>query len=588
MLTGILPQELERLSQNDQQNIAHVWALFSAAPAKHRELMLRGVLAQCCFPQLSLLSNSVQRLIRIDFLTALPTELAYRVLCFLDTASLCKAAQVSQRWRALADDDVVWHRMCEQHIDRRCTKCGWGLPLLERKRLQATKRQIQLKATGQEADARTASASPAASDGISEENVDSAPTHPAPEAIHDSTDVVLFPTASGTTTPVPRVRPWKDVYRDRFRVGVNWKHGRFRARVFRGHSNGVTCLQFDEHVLATGSWDATVRLWDLATGAPLRTLRGHTGGLRCLQFDATKLISGGLDRSLRVWDRRTGACARVLNGHADGALALHFVGARLASGSKDRTVRVWDFDEGSSFVLKGHTDWVNSVRLDAPSRTLLSASDDLTVRLWDLEARATTRVFRGHVGHVQQVVPLPPEFELEEQECDDEEEAPAQPLPEGATDTPPLTDPDAAAVASGPATPPIPYPPSEAVPPADGAGDAAPRAHPPRYMLTSGLDNHIRLWDVASGRCLRTLFGHVEGVWALAADTLRAVSGAQDCMVKVWDARSGRCERTLAGHTGPVACIGLSDSRIVSGSEDCEVRMWCFKDDAEDEEDGGN
>jgi F-box/WD-40 domain protein MET30 len=143
-----LQNELASLSQSDQQAISHVWSLFSAAPAKHRNLMLQGVLAQCCFPQLSYVAASVRDLIKIDFLAALPAELSFKILCYLDTTSLCKASQVSQRWRTLADDDVVWHKMCEQHIDRTCTKCGWGLPLLERKRLRIEKRQIQLRATG--------------------------------------------------------------------------------------------------------------------------------------------------------------------------------------------------------------------------------------------------------------------------------------------------------------------------------------------------------------------------------------------------------------------------------------------------------
>jgi F-box/WD-40 domain protein MET30 len=58
-----LQEELSSLSQADQQGIAHVWSLFSAAPSKHRNLMLQGVLAQCCFPQLSFISSSVRNLI---------------------------------------------------------------------------------------------------------------------------------------------------------------------------------------------------------------------------------------------------------------------------------------------------------------------------------------------------------------------------------------------------------------------------------------------------------------------------------------------------------------------------------------------
>ena len=80
------------------------------------------------------------------------------------------------------------------------------------------------------------------------------------------------------------------------------------------------------------------------------------------------------------------------------------------------------------------------------------------------------------------------------------------------------------------------------------------RPRPPRYILTAGLDSTIRLWDTYLNRCLRTFFGHVEGVWALAADKLRVVSGAQDRMVKVWDARTARWY-VLHRHRGHV--VGL-------------------------------
>lgn len=313
-----LQHEFEDLSQGDQQAIAHVWSLFSAAPAKQRNLMLQGILTQCCFPQLSYLSTSVRDLIRIDFLTALPSEISYKVLCFLDTTSLCKAAQVSQRWRSLADDDVVWHRMCEQHIDRKCTKCGWGLPLLERKRLRASKRQIQLRATGR---------------GLNEWSPNITPYPEATSESHNNTTQMQvaegsssddgkafsrefkvpsitkqLPTPSNTDIDdsyfKPRTRPWKDVYKDRFRVGTNWKHGRCSVKIFKGHQNGVMCLQFSEseNILATGSYDATIKIWDLDNTEETRTLTGHTSGIRALQFDSTKLISGSLDRTVRVWN----------------------------------------------------------------------------------------------------------------------------------------------------------------------------------------------------------------------------------------------------------------------------------------------
>ena len=571
-----LQQELGDLSQSDQQAIAHVWSLFSAAPSKHRNLMLQGILTQCCFPQLSYLSSNVRELIRIDFLSALPAEISYKVLCFLDTTSLCKAAQVSQRWRTLADDDVVWHKMCEQHIDRKCTKCGWGLPLLERKRLRASKRQIQLRATGR---------------GLNEWSPD---ITPYPETAPDHGEAVFqyknneaqeqagALTASGSPDRGPvdsrgkllpankggdedayfkrRFRPWKDVYKDRFKAATNWKYGRCEVKVFRGHANGVMCLQFDDNILATGSYDSTIKIWDIETCKEIRTLQGHESGIRALQFDDTKLISGSMDRSLKVWNWRTGQCLSTYTGHSGGIIGLHFDSALLASGSVDKTVKIWNFEDKSTFFLRGHKDWVNAVKIDSASRTVFSASDDCTIKLWDLDTKQCVKTFEGHVGQVQQVLLLPPEFDFQENESDDHDGASstASTHSHQGLDTTISTDPS--------------------LKECFGLGfSGLDRSLPPRYMLTGALDSTIRLWDTAKGKCLRTYFGHVEGVWALAADTLRMVSGAEDRTVKIWDPKKEKgYERTFTGHAGPVTCIGLSDSRMCSGSEDCEVRMYSF------------
>ncbi|KAH1604032.1 hypothetical protein KXX44_002953 [Aspergillus fumigatus] len=562
-----LQRELETLPQSDQQGIAHAWSIFSAAPAKHRKLILQGIMAQCCFPQLSFISATVRDLIRIDFLTALPPEISFKILCYLDTTSLCKAAQVSRRWRALADDDVVWHRMCEQHIHRKCKKCGWGLPLLDRKRLRESKREIERRAATWDV-----SKQPAGIEGSSATiETAAAGSKRKPESGKEDTAMVKRQCTSIVSQSEQnedyfktRYRPWKEVYKDRFKVGTNWKYGRCSTRVFKGHSNGIMCLQFEDNILATGSYDATIKIWDTETGEELRTLKGHQSGIRCLQFDDTKLISGSMDHTLKVWNWRTGECISTYSGHRGGVVGLHFDATILASGSVDKTVKIWNFEDKSTCLLRGHTDWVNAVRVDSASRTVFSASDDCTVKLWDLDTKSCIRTFHGHVGQVQQVVPLPREFEFEDHDVECEN--------------------DNVSVTSGdsPAASPQALPgfdgqtsdtPSSAFGPAFDDG----RPSPPRYIVTSALDSTIRLWETSSGRCLRTFFGHLEGVWALAADTLRIVSGAEDRMVKIWDPRTGKCERTFTGHSGPVTCIGLGDSRFATGSEDCEVRMYSFQ-----------
>ncbi|RAL13838.1 F-box/WD repeat-containing protein [Aspergillus homomorphus CBS 101889] len=569
-----LQRELETLPQSDQQGIAHVWSLFSAAPAKHRKLLLQGIMAQCCFPQLSFISATVRDLIRIDFLAALPPEISFKILCYLDTTSLCKAAQVSRRWRALADDDVVWHRMCEQHIHRKCKKCGWGLPLLDRKRLRESKREIQLRATNWDLSGRSAGSAEtckAEADAVAVVNTN--PAKRKPDPIDEQATIAKRHCSSLAPGPGPgnddayfktRYRPWKEVYKDRFKVGTNWKYGRCSIKVFRGHTNGVMCLQFEDNILATGSYDATIKIWDTETGQELRTLRGHESGIRCLQFDDTKLISGSMDRTVKVWNWRTGECISTYTGHRGGIIGLHFDATLLASASVDKTVKIWNFEDKSTCLLRGHTDWVNAVRVDSMSRTVFSASDDCTVRLWDLDSKTCIRTFHGHVGQVQQVIPLPREFEFEEHdaECENDNVSTVSGDVEPASLQATLgLESNAVMSQSSPF----------------GPSFAEGRPAPPRYIVTSALDSTIRLWETSTGRCLRTFFGHLEGVWALAADTLRIVSGAEDRMVKIWDPRTGKCERTFTGHSGPVTCMGLGDSRFATGSEDCEVRMYSFQ-----------
>ncbi|CAK7201517.1 hypothetical protein SEUCBS139899_004223 [Sporothrix eucalyptigena] len=587
-----IQQELENLKPDDQQAITHVWSLFSAAPAKQRELMLQGIMTQCCFPQLSKVSREVADQLKIDFITALPAE-------------------DDKQWRELADDDQVWHRMCEQHIDRKCTKCGFGLPLLERKRLRGWTRSQQL--------------SNSQHTHVEKPRIPThAPTLPAPSSLRDASplkrDASIFlgdeaessskractdsisssgstsgsvngSSASAASTALTerdmelaraleqdrKPRAWKDVYRDRFRVGYNWRNGRCAVKVFRGHTNGVTCLQIDDVMMATGSYDATIRIWNLETGEETRVLRGHTQGIRSLQFDDKILVSGSLDGTMKIWNWHTGELLNTLACHLGGVISVHLDGEWLASGSTDKTIKVFNLKTKESFTLKGHGDWVNQVRIDGTaSRTLFSASDDCTVKLWDLESKKCIRTFEGHVGHVQQVLTLPADFEPDE-----------DPVASGHQDKA-----DVSSVTSGRGGSPVAFAnigdDEFTTRAAYGPGFLSnpDRPLPSRYILSSALDSTIKCWDTATGKCVRTFFGHLEGVWALVGDTLRVVSGANDTMVKVWEPRSGKCERTWTGHRGPVTCVGLSDSRLASGSEDGEVRLYSFQDRAGLEETG--
>jgi F-box/WD-40 domain protein MET30 len=392
-------------------------------------------------------------------------------------------------------------------------------------------------------------------------------------------------------TPAEPVQPlrrlWKDVYSERLTIERNWRRGRCTVRILKGHTDGVMCLQFNETlshpafpVLITGSYDRTVRVWNMETGEELHCLKGHTRAVRALQFDEVKLITGSMDGTLKVWDWRRGKCIRTLTGHTEGVVCLNFDSNVLASGSVDSTIRVWNLRTGGAFTLRGHTDWVNAVQLwDSngrqaspevstlfdgsrsppgascgpcidPGKMLFSASDDGTIKLWDLTLRTCVRVFTGHVGQVQSM------RLLVASECDEEAE-------EDASESvhPMSIDGSLSAAASG----------------SSSIADAIPLPKRRKPILISGsLDNTIRIWDIESGTVTKTLFGHIEGVWGVAADKLRLVSASHDRTIKVWNREDTKCTATLVGHQAAVSCIGLGEDKIVSGSDDNDVRIWSF------------
>jgi WD40 repeat protein len=99
------------------------------------------------------------------------------------------------------------------------------------------------------------------------------------------------------------------------------------------------------------------------------------------------LASGSVDRTVRLWDTHTKECVAVLEGHTRSVSSVAFSpdGRLLASASSDCTVRLWDVVERQPVhVLRGHTCWVWSVSFSADGRQLASGSSDGTVRLWSV------------------------------------------------------------------------------------------------------------------------------------------------------------------------------------------------------------
>lgn len=198
-----------------------------------------------------------------------------------------------------------------------------------------------------------------------------------------------------------------------------------RLRTLQGYARGIRTVAFspDHRALASGGEDHRVRLWNLETGQCFATLNGHTSRIWSVAFSpgtnqpascnvpyqpglGLLLASGSEDQTVRLWDVWTGQCLKILQGHRDGIHSVAFspTGERLASGSSDATIRLWDVLTGQCLqVLTGHDAWVWSIAFSPDGHYLASGGGDMTVRLWDLATNQCIRVMQGHTHWIPSV-----------------------------------------------------------------------------------------------------------------------------------------------------------------------------------------
>ncbi|PXF40368.1 putative U3 small nucleolar RNA-associated protein 13 [Gracilariopsis chorda] len=114
-----------------------------------------------------------------------------------------------------------------------------------------------------------------------------------------------------------------------------------------GHRRGVWAVQFStvDRIVASCSGDATVRLWNVADGTCLRTMQGHLSGVLKAVFisSGTQLASAGADGLMKLWNVRDGECCATFDGHEDRVWALAAVedGEKVVSGGADGLLQVW-------------------------------------------------------------------------------------------------------------------------------------------------------------------------------------------------------------------------------------------------------
>ncbi|KAK8185953.1 WD repeat-containing protein YCR072C [Phyllosticta citribraziliensis] len=345
-----------------------------------------------------------------------------------------------------------------------------------------------------------------------------------------------------------------------FRVRAVTRH------TLKGHTSWVLVVSWSPtgDMIATGSMDNTVRLWNPKTGAALgQPLKGHTKWITSISWEPYHLqqpgrprfASSSKDATVRLWDAVGHKADISLSGHKSTVSCVRWGGTGLIyTASHDKTVKVWNAVDGTlKHTLSAHAHWVNHLALstdfvlrtayydhspNVPKPTtdaeklalakqrfekaatingaiverLVTASDDFTMYLWSpLSSSTPTKPLARLTGHAKQVNHV--------------------------TFSP------------------------------DGL-----------YIASASFDNSLKLWNANTGAFISTLRAHVAPVYqcCFSADSRLLVSASKDTTLKVWDVAKGKLSVDLPGHEDEVYAVDWStDGKgVASGGKDKAVRTW--------------
>merc|ERR1712086_453870 len=165
-------------------------------------------------------------------------------------------------------------------------------------------------------------------------------------------------------------------------------------RRLTGHSHFVqdVAISSDGQFALSGSWDGTLRLWDLNTGMTTRRFVAHTKDVLSVAFSADnrQIVSGSRDKTINLWNT-LGQCKYTIteDGHKEWVSCVRFSPnlntPLIVSAGWDKVVKVWNLNHCKLRTnLMGHTGYVNSVTVSPDGSLCASGGKDGTAMLWDL------------------------------------------------------------------------------------------------------------------------------------------------------------------------------------------------------------
>jgi WD40 repeat protein/serine/threonine protein kinase len=301
------------------------------------------------------------------------------------------------------------------------------------------------------------------------------------------------------------------------------------------HTASVNSVTFspDDRWIVAGGHDGAVTVWDVSTGNKQFTFPAHQRHINAVAFspDGRLLATCSWDKKVRVWDfeplradhANASPLVEIPHDREVANVAFSPDGQRLASSVNDGTVHVWDPATGQAVFDPQHVQRKNATWALAysPNGNYLAAAsadeEDRTVKIWNARTGQEERTLAGHHGALDSVTSV-------------------------------SFSPESRWLASTTGS------------------------------IRTLADGQIKLWDMHTGKEVRTFHGHTSGIWRaiFSPEGQRMASAGWDETVKLWDIQSGEEVLTLRGHRGEVRGLSFSHdgTRLVSAGSDGPVRIW--------------
>eukprot|EP01135_Chromosphaera_perkinsii_P007383 Nk52_evm31s805 gene=Nk52_evmTU31s805 len=299
----------------------------------------------------------------------------------------------------------------------------------------------------------------------------------------------------------------------------------------KGHHGIVTCCDVSEDasMVASGSDDKTIRLWELPSGKRRGLLLGHSAGIESVKLSEEFIVSGSSDSTVMIWEMDTRVCIRTLEPNCgyvnDVCLGYDQL---LVGGMEDGLIKVWDYWNGDVLkTLALHTEGVSSVELVALNKECRYIYENSlsAVKYSSItgEGREIDRPVRTSLRSMV--------FEMNRKRG-----KPALPLLD------------------------------------DGSLDNR-NSHKDLFIVSGGKDKTVVIWDFEYGEPLCQLLGHTEDISCVKCDGSRIVSADIEGEIIVWDFLfPGKLFSLHQFSKFAIACMSLSEEMLFVGSDS----ITCF------------